>query len=125
VIPRSVYVLALGVAVGALELAAAYGGGLQRGVTVLLGVVLGAVVYRQGEEASTTGRPVANVIGAFGVSFALSLAVGTALLVGIQSFPVDLALWRTLLEMINPWLGLGAAFLSAYFLWGVLETFVP
>ena len=123
-IARSLYLAAFAAAVSALQVGVAYGGDPEQTAALALAVGLGAVVYRQGEQAVTTGRPAGNVLVAFTAGCLLSLVVGTATLVGALSIPLDLALWRSLLELFAAWTGVTVAFLSAYFLWGLVETFV-
>ena len=122
-IARPLYLAALGLAVGALQVATAYGSGTVEAAGLALAVALGAVTYRQGEQAVTTGRPVGNVVVGFAVGCLLSLVFGTAALATALAVPVDLALWRSLLELFTAWSGVAVAFLAAYFLWGLVETF--
>lgn len=120
--PRALYVCLLGLAVGALQFAGAFGASWQYNAAFLTAFLLGVVVFYHGERRAVAGPIVANLgIGAvLGTVACILLTAG--LLVWILTVPWDLALWRAGLLTWDVVLGIDFVIVSSFFVVGVVDA---
>lgn len=120
--PRWVYVGLLAAALGASQLAAAFGEPWQVYGAYATTLVLGVVVFYQSEARVTRGPVVASVLVALFAGTVASLLVAAGLVTYVLDAPLDFALWRVGLVMFDTWLAVGFALLGAFFLVGLLSA---
>lgn len=122
--PQWVYVGLLAAALGASQLAAAFGGPWQVYGAYATTLVLGVVVFYQNEARVTRAPVVASVLVALFAGTVASLLVAAGLVTYVLDSPLDFALWRVGLVMFDTWLAVGFALLGAFFLVGFLSALV-
>lgn len=116
--PRWQHVAGLAAAVTGTVFAATFGGETAVIVSYGLAVVLGVVVYLQGDRYATAGTVTGNVLVGYLAGVIISLALATGLLVWLLSLPIDAGAWQVGLMMWDSWAGIGVAVLSGFFLTG-------
>lgn len=119
---RLTHLVALTVAICGISLAAAFGDQWQQIGAYGLAIALGVLVYIQGERHLVPGTSFGTVLQGYAAGIMGSLLIGTGLLSWLLSIPVDFALWRTGLLMWGSWLGIGAAILATFFVYGSLAV---
>lgn len=120
--PRPVYAGLIALATGSLQIAAAFGTRVHYYAAFLAAVVLGAVVFYQGEARVVAGPIVSNLaIGVVAGNLAGVLLTGS-LIIWILNVPWDLAMWRAGLLSWDVALGLDFALVTSFFLVGVADA---
>jgi len=119
---RPLYAGLVALAVGSLQVAAAFGSQLHYYAAFLAAVALGAVVFHQGEGRVVAGPIVSNfgagvVLGNFGGVF-----VTGGLLIWILNVPWDLAMWQAGVLSWGVAIGLDFALVTSFFLVGVADA---
>lgn len=110
----------LGLAFGATSVAASFGGDATVVVAYALAVILGGVVYVQGDRSATGATVTGNILVGYLLGIVLSLALATGLFVWFLGLPADFGAWQMGLRMWDSWAGIGAAALSGFFVAGLL-----
>ena len=113
------HVLGLSAGVTGLSISATYGSDRLVLASYGVAVLIGAVLYVQGDRFEAAGTVSGNVLVGYLVGVVASLSIATALLVWRLQVPVDFGAWQIGLMMWDSWAGLGVAILSGFFLTGV------
>lgn len=120
--PRPVYAGLIALAIGSLQVAGAFGTRLHYYGAFLVAVVLGAVVFYQGEARVVSGPIISNL----GIGVVLGNVAGVllagSLIIYILNVPWDLAMWRAGLLSWDVALGLDFALVTSFFLVGVADA---
>jgi hypothetical protein len=101
---------------GALGVAAGVGVGWISVLSYLLAAAMGVLIAQYADRPGPETRRAIGT-GLIGITLGafLSLLVVAGVLAGVNEIPVDIAVWRTSLQLAIPWFGLGAVAISGYF----------
>lgn len=113
-----VHRVTVALAVGGTQVAATFGARSVQVVAYLLAGLLGALLYLQGDRRVVGTEVFPTLIVGYAVGTAVSLLVGTGLLMWSLGAPWDLALWRIGILMWGSWAGIAFMLVSAYFVVG-------
>lgn len=119
VLSRPAHRAGVAVGVGGTELAATFGGTRLQVVAYAAALLLGGLLYLQGDRRVVGGRVFPTLLLGFAAGTAVALGVGAGLLIWQLGAPWALALWRTGVRMWGSWAGVATAVVSAYFVVGM------
>lgn len=120
--PRPLYVAVLSLGIAGLQFAASFNQGWLFAVTFALALVLGAVVFYQGERRVVAGPIFSNLILAICLGTAASTLVVGGLLTLILGIPWDYALWQGGLLVWEVALGIDFTLVTGFFVVGVVDA---
>lgn len=120
--PRALYVGLLALAVASLQFAATFGGRWHARIALLAALVLGAVVFYQGEQRLVPGPIFANFAAGVGLGTVASVVFTGALLMWFLNAPWDLAMWQGALFVWDVAAGIDFALVTSFFVVGVIDA---
>ncbi|PSQ15247.1 hypothetical protein BRD00_14800 [Halobacteriales archaeon QS_8_69_26] len=120
--PRPLYVALLALGTTALQFAAAFNEGPLLYLAFVVALVLGVVVFYQGETRVVAGPIFSNFVMAAFLGTAGCVVLTAGLLMYVLAVPWDLALWQGALFVWDVAIGIDFTMVTGFFVVGVVDA---